>query len=154
MLAATHTLVEALHTARISANSESFLYGVSMRIWVCFNCPDTFSSVRSLLRRSSVFAGIYPQNAKDCPFRPEAISASISDDGPTAGTTSMPCLCARATSCAPGSATAGNPASEISATSPASNSFRYPSMVAWSVCSLSSKNWSSPILPFRPARER
>ena len=39
------------------------------------------------------------------------------DDGPTMGTTWMPSSCARATSAAPGSATAGHPASEIKPTS-------------------------------------
>ena len=48
-----------------------------MRIWVCFSWPDTFSRVRRLLLRSSLFAGIYPQKANDWPLSPDDISASI-----------------------------------------------------------------------------
>ncbi len=47
--------------------------------------------------RSSVFAGRYPRNANDWPFSPEDMSASISDDGPTKGTTWMPLRWQRAT---------------------------------------------------------
>src|SRR6185369_6174238 len=43
---------------------------------------------------------------------PEAISASVIDEGPTSGTTRKPSRCAASTSAAPGSAIAGQPASE------------------------------------------
>ena len=58
MFAATHTFVEDPHTESMSPKSESLRYGVSIIIWVCFNCPDTFSRVLRRLLRSSVFAGI------------------------------------------------------------------------------------------------
>ena len=125
MFAATQSLVDGEQVESISLKRESFLYGVSIIICVCLSCPEIFSSSFNLLLRSSVLAGIYPQKANDYPFSPEAISDIIRDEGPTAGTTSIPWRCASATSWAPGSATAGRPASEISATSfPLSNSLR------------------------------
>lgn len=57
--------------------------------------------------------GMYPLNANDCPFIPLAIRANIMDEGPTSGTTSILCLWACWTIAAPGSATHGSPASEI-----------------------------------------
>ena len=52
------------------------------------------------------------RNAKRWPSRPDAISASTIDDGPTSGTTRKPSRCAASTSAAPGSAIAGQPASD------------------------------------------
>ena len=155
MSAAMHSLVVPLHTDSMSESIESFLYGVSMKICVCLCVADSLSMLLSLSFRSSVFAGRYPQNANDCPSSPEDISASIRDDGPTNGITSIPCLWASATRVAPGSATAGSPASDISPTSlPSLNSCRYPSTSRGSVCSLSSWNSRPEICPFSPALER
>lgn len=60
-------------------------------------------------------------------------------DGPTNGTTRMPASCASATSAAPGSAMAGQPASEINPTSwPESRGASKSGNVFPGVCSFSS----------------
>jgi hypothetical protein len=53
-------------------------------------------------------------NAKLWPFKPDAITASRIELGPTSGFTRTPRRCASRTRFAPGSATAGTPASDIS----------------------------------------
>ena len=84
-----------------------------MKICVWRFEAEVFSMLRIASRRWSAFAGRYPQKANDCPLRPDAISASIIDEGPVSGTTWMPLRWHSATKGAPGSATAGNPASVI-----------------------------------------
>ena len=101
------------------------------------------------------FHGVDNSEGLEESFSPEAIRASMREDGPTRGTTSMPSRWQRATSAEPGSATAGSPASVMRPTSrPSSNSLTYPSTSSWEVCSFSSWNSSSPICPLRPALER
>ena len=96
--------------------------------------------------RSFFSDGRYPLNAKFCPFAPEAISASNKLDGPTKGRTSKPCLCANATKFAPGSATAGQPASlTMPILRPSCKGFSNSGKVFKSVCSFSVCRFSSRI---------
>ena len=60
------------------------------------------------------------------------------EEGPTKGTTLKFLRCAIATTSAPGSATAGHPASEITPIGfPASSGFKYPDISSGEVCLLS-----------------
>src|SRR5882672_7446291 len=69
---------------------------------------------------------------------PDAISASSMEEGPTSGTTRMPAAWARRTSAAPGSATPGQPASDMSPQSfPANSGASRESTLRSSVCSSS-----------------
>ena len=96
--------------------------------------------------------------AKRCPFAPDAIRASRMLDGPIRGFTSKPSACASATSSAPGSATAGQPASLNSPISrPSRRGCSSEGMSALGVCSLSGRRFSSRmgrVMPmcFRQAR--
>src|SRR5688572_7404760 len=62
---------------------------------------------------------------------PEAISASRMDEGPTSGTTRTPASWARRTKAAPGSATAGQPASDRSPQSSPAARRATASVTAW-----------------------
>ena len=92
MSAATQMRVFGAHVASISIKSWPLRYGVSIIIWDCFNCCETFSINFIFAFLSSGFTGRYPVKAKHWPLRPLPISAIISEDGPTSGHTSMPCL--------------------------------------------------------------
>lgn len=144
MPVATQRCVCAWHEASSAANSFWFRYGASMNSWVWCSFAARCSSWRRRFSRSGDFTGRYPLKAKFCPLHPLAMSARRIDDGPTSGTTRMFCFWARATIVAPGSATAGQPASERMPMDffCVTSGSRYIPMSALSVCSFSSKKVS------------
>ena len=108
---AMHKRVRGCRMLIASDSNALFLYGVSMNKMVEFCCFDCCSSSLRDWMRSVLSDGRYPLNVKFWPFAPDAIRASIILDGPINGRTSKPDWWASATKSAPGSATAGQPAS-------------------------------------------
>ena len=79
--------------------------------------PTSYSAVLASQRKTPEMFESEVRSDLAVQLLPDAINASRIELGPTSGTTLTPRSCARRTSSAPGSATAGQPASE---TSPAS----------------------------------
>ncbi len=113
MSTATVSKVLGLSVLQSVSKNALFLYGVSMKICVWLSSFERASSFFIILSRSGFFTGRYPLKAKLCPLSPLAIKESKIDDGPTSGITVKPALCALRATLAPGSATPGQPASEI-----------------------------------------
>src|SRR3989304_2854895 len=108
---AIHNKVDGWQCCTRSSNNWLFRYGASIKIWVCLFIADFFSICFIVFILSALLIGKYPRKVKFCPFKPDAISAKMTDEGPVNGITSIFFLCAISTITAPGSAIHGVPAS-------------------------------------------